>query len=224
MGKKKPAAAPKPAAAKHAAADDWRGTAAARGRMYPHGAGGCFPLSFPRAKKRDYRVLIDCGIILGTPKGEDAIAQVVKDLQAETTDGGGKPAIDVLVATHEHWDHLSAFATAQGEFDKFDIGQVWVAWTEDRKNGTANQLRSERAAKLKSLQLGVAQLRLGLSAAGALGADGESGPAAADFRRAAEVLTFFGIDPDKPLEGLDGLGAAGKSKLGITDAMQWCSD
>jgi hypothetical protein len=242
MGKKKPAAA-----AKRAPAADWRDTAAVRVRMYRHGLGDCFLLSFPRARKRDYQVLIDCGIILGTPEGEDHIARVVKSLQQETANDDEKPTIDVLVATHEHWDHLSAFATAQLEFKKFDIGQVWAAWTEDPKNDTANQLRSERAAKLKALQMGVAHLKLGLGATGALGADGETGPAAADFRRTAEVLTFWGIDPDHPLAGLgdedvsrvaasvtafgvdpagvDSLRATDKQpKLGIKDAMKWCVD
>lgn len=203
---------------------DWRKTAAARVRMYRHGLGDCFLLSFPRPHGRDYRVLIDCGVILGTPNGAEVIRRVVANLKQETAERG-KPTIDVLVATHEHWDHLSGFADAQDDFNDFDIGQVWVAWTEDRKNKAANDLRKDREARLQALRLGVAHLRAGLTAGEALGADGRSGPAAADFRRVAEVLTFFGIDPDDPAPPADGLGAAAKGgKLGIADAMKWCWD
>jgi hypothetical protein len=234
---KKPAGAakaPKPPAAKSAknakthpatdrAGDDWRKTAAVRVRMYRHGLGDCFLLTFPSASGKDFKILIDCGVILGTPKGADLIREVVANLQAETAEGG-TPTIAVLVATHEHWDHLSAFADAREAFDKFEIGQVWMAWTEDPANEEANELRKDRAKKLKALQLGVAHLRAELTATGALGADGHSGAAAADFRRAAEVLTFFGIDPDEPPDSSDGgPGVAGKAaKLGITDAMDWC--
>ena len=42
---------------------------------------------------------------------------------------GGR--LDVLVATHEHWDHLSGFEQARELFDESKVGQVWVAWTED---------------------------------------------------------------------------------------------
>jgi hypothetical protein len=190
--------------------------------MYRHGLGDCFLLSFPRADDRDYRILIDCGVILGTPDQEAVIRQVVEDLKAETAEGR-TPTIDVLVATHEHWDHLSGFATCQDEFSKFKVGEAWLAWTEDPEDKIANGLRKERTAKLKALQLGLAHLRQQLTVGGALGADGASGPAAADFRRAAEVLTFFGIDPDGPPPA-DGFGAAAAGKLGIADAMAWCRD
>ena len=200
----------------------WHKTAAARVRMYRHGLGDCFLLSFPKSDGKDYKILIDCGVILGTPKGADLIHQVVADLE-EATDEEGTPKIDVLVATHEHWDHLSGFADAQAEFDKFDIGEIWMAWTEDPKNDEANDFRDERAKKLKALQLGVQHLRNQLTATGALGADGESGAALDDFRRVSEVLSFFGIDPHDPITDGAVLGAASKStKLGIVDAMNWC--
>ncbi len=218
------APAGKPSQAHAAGIDDWRDTAAVRVRMYRHGLGDCFLLAFPKSRGRDFTVLIDCGVILGTPHGADVIRQVVADL-AEATDDKGAPTIDVLVATHEHWDHLSAFADARDAFDKFQIGQVWMAWTEDPQNAKANEFRKERAKKVKALQLGVEHLRNQLTATGALGADGQSGAAAADFRRVAEVLTFFGIDPDAPASpaGGAGLGATGnKGKLGIADAMDWC--
>jgi hypothetical protein len=198
----------------HPAGDDWRKAAAVRVRMYRHGLGDCFLLTFPRARGRDFQVLIDCGVILGTPDGDAVIRRVVEDLKA-ATDHDGTPTLDVLVATHEHWDHLSGFAAARDEFKGFDIGQVWMAWTEDPDDHTAKQLRKERAAGVKALRLGVAHLEAHLAATGALGA------AAEDFGRVAEVLAFFGPDTAAG----DDLGAAAKAKartLGVTDAMDWC--
>ena len=220
--------APKPAQPKtlHAeAGGDWRDHAAVRVRMYRHGLGDCFLLAFPtKTDGKDFKILIDCGVILGTPNGSTIIKQVVEDLK-HATDEGGTPTIDVLVATHEHWDHVSGFGEVHDEFAKFQIGQVWLAWTEDPKNTEANELRNKRKKNLKALQLGVAHLQNQLKATGGLGVDGKSGPAAEDYRRAAEILTFFGIDPEKPTEDLGGLGAAatgGKSKLGLSAAMDWC--
>ena len=58
----------------------WHKTAAVRVRMYRHGLGDCFLLSFPN----DFKILIDCGVILGTPNGSDLIHQVVADKPALT--------------------------------------------------------------------------------------------------------------------------------------------
>ena len=54
-----------------------------------------------------YYVIIDCGVILGTENAADKMQKVVQDIIATT---GGR--IDLLLATHEHWDHLSGFVQA----------------------------------------------------------------------------------------------------------------
>src|SRR5687767_5339820 len=127
--------------------DDWRPGTAVRVRMYRHGLGDCFLLSFPRAGKPDYQVLIDCGLILGTPRAEALTGRVAESLEKET---GGR--LDVLVATHEHWDHLSGFVDAAKTFERFEIGSVWMAWTENPADETANALRRERGEQLNALR------------------------------------------------------------------------
>src|SRR4051794_32631508 len=72
---------------------------AVRIRMYCQGLGDCFLLSFP-ADKPKFHMLIDCGVILGTPAGDDRMKEVVADIKEAT---GG--VINLLVGTHEHWDH-----------------------------------------------------------------------------------------------------------------------
>ena len=203
-------------------------------RMYRHGLGDCFLLTFPRKGKPDFRVLIDCGLIQGTPSvaGQpDPLAKVVEDLAAETADAATKtPTIDVLVATHEHWDHVSGFATRTADFDGFDFKQVWLAWTEDPKHPVAAKLRRERAEKVKALKLGLDHARdaLGVNGLAADKAKGYRKEVVDELDRVAEVLSFFGVDPASgdglgvTAAGDDLFGAAGRPKLTVGEAMGWC--
>jgi hypothetical protein len=58
----------------------------------------------------------------------------------------------MLVITHEHWDHVSAFtpAQAQAELGRIEFSQAWMAWTEDPTNDLANALRAERELKRRA--------------------------------------------------------------------------
>ena len=71
--------------------------------MYRQGLGDCFLVSLKRSKDEpDFKILIDCGVILGTVDATAIMTKVVDDVVADT---GGK--VDLLLATHEHWDHVS---------------------------------------------------------------------------------------------------------------------
>jgi hypothetical protein len=195
-----------------------------RVRMYQQGLGDCFLLTFPAATPgRDgFHVLIDCGVILGTPGAASLLKSVAEDI-AETT---GKH-LDVLVATHEHWDHVAGFHPAAGLFRGFTIDQVWLAWTEDPTDETARRLRRDREARLTALWRGAVGLRDRLEKMAKQARDGgASVPLGLDaaVRRAesaAGVLSFFGIDPSEGPPPRDGaLGAAAQgSKTGA--AMEW---
>jgi beta-lactamase superfamily II metal-dependent hydrolase len=125
-------------------------------RMYRQGLGDCFLIAIPRKTSAEpYRILIDCGVVLGTPDAAATMTKVVEDVVQES---GGK--IDLLLATHEHWDHLSGFIQASSSFAKLKVGDVWVAWTEDPKDELANTLRGERHQALSSLRLGVGAMRM----------------------------------------------------------------
>src|SRR5713226_6075464 len=89
-------------------------------RMYRQGLGDCFLISFPD-KASTFHMLIDCGVVLGTPDPATIMKQVVDDISRVT---GG--VIDLLVVTHEHWDHVSGFTQVRDQFDKLNIKQVWV--------------------------------------------------------------------------------------------------
>jgi phosphoribosyl 1,2-cyclic phosphodiesterase len=72
--------------------------------MYRHGLGDCFLVTLPRENGDNYFIMIDCGVIVGTPDATARMQQVAHNIVATT---GGK--LDLLIATHEHWDHLSGF-------------------------------------------------------------------------------------------------------------------
>ena len=167
-------------------------------RMYRQGLGDCFLLAFPPDRgSRPRFMLIDCGVLLGTSEGKDKVRQVAGHILEST---GGE--VDVLVATHEHWDHLSGFEQARDLFDRLKIGEVWVAWTEDLEDPVSRSLRRERRAALRALTATASHLRAS---------------AGKESIRKAEsldaVLGFFG-------DLSEGLGVDGKP-AGIEAAMDY---
>ena len=132
-------------------------------RMYRQGLGDCFlitlPLKNPQAGRKAFYIMIDCGVILGTPDATEAMTKVVEDLVHET-----KGRIDLLLATHAHWDHISGFTQAAATFKRLKFDQVWMPWTEDPEDPNGRKLRDDRDRSLSALQMGLAQMRLSAAA------------------------------------------------------------
>lgn len=155
--------------------------------MYRQGLGDCFLLTFPREGRPLY-MLIDCGVLLGTEDQTGWMERVAEDIR-RTTDGH----IDILIATHEHWDHLSGFIQATDVFDQITIGDLWLAWTEDPDHELATKLRRGREAALRAL----VQAHLRLQAAAPDDADvlqsvlEFSGPLAASGRRSLSAALEY---------------------------------
>lgn len=180
-----------------------------RVRMFRQGLGDCFLVTVSRPGKSKFHLMIDCGVILGTPGKDDRLKSVVGDIIKETGDEETGGYVDVLAVTHEHYDHVAGFVCAEELFaengvrtkGKLAVGEVWFAWTEDPTNHTAQMLREERTAHLSALTGMTQRLdRMGAAA-------GET----ADALRS--TLAFFGIDPPKPDEKRP---AAADKKLGDT--------
>ena len=129
-----------------------------RVRMYRQGLGDAFLLTFARQGAPFY-MLIDCGVFMGTPNAQAKMQQVANDIARTTAGTDGRGHLDVLVATHEHWDHVSGYKLAREIFETIDVDTVWVAWTEDPQNALAQELRAERHKTLNQLQAVVAQLQ-----------------------------------------------------------------
>ncbi len=153
-------------------------------RMYRQGLGDCFLITFPRPAGKPFYLLIDCGVVLGTPDPATRMKSVVNDI-TRVTDG----QVDLLVITHEHWDHLSGFIQVPDQFAKLKIGQVWVAWTEDPADPLANKLRAERRTAEEALRIAVSHL--------AVAGDTQTA------QRVASLVGFFGATSGSTAEALD---------------------
>ena len=138
---------------KHAAAAPPAGAAAPATapavtvRHYCQGIGDCHLLSFPKADGSVFRMLIDCGIHPSVKGGPAIIDEIVADIRTVT---GGR--IDILVVTHEHWDHVSGFSTASEMFKDFTVNEVWMAWTENAAEPLAAQFDKYKGQALAALQ------------------------------------------------------------------------
>jgi beta-lactamase superfamily II metal-dependent hydrolase len=124
-------------------------------RMYRQGLGDCFLVTLPRNNDKPFYILIDCGVILGTQDAVAKMRNVVNDI-IKTTDGH----IDVLLATHEHWDHLSGFVQARELFEQIEIDNVWFGWTEDPEDKLAQKLRLKHQEQRIALTKASARIRL----------------------------------------------------------------
>lgn len=136
--KKKPKAPPKKTAA--------AGSSSVTIRHYCQGIGDCHLLSFPKDDGSPFYMLIDCGVHSSVTGGSQLIDKIVADIATVTTH------IDVLVATHEHWDHNSGFLSAAAGFKKITFDEVWMAWTEDPSDAQARQLDKFKGQALALLQ------------------------------------------------------------------------
>jgi hypothetical protein len=133
-----------------------------RVRMYRQGLGDCFLLTYWADEEEEpTHLLIDSGVLKGTEDSETKMRAVAENVRDET-----KGVLDILVVTHEHWDHLSGFLQAESVWDELDVGEVWLAWTEDPQDELATELRKRKQSRLN-----------GLVAAAKLAGDGDA-PAA----------------------------------------------
>ena len=63
----------------------------------------------------------------------------------------------MVVATHEHKDHLSGFNQAREVFSNdFDFGAVWLSWTEDLSKQEINAIKQAKKKALDKLRAALA--------------------------------------------------------------------
>jgi hypothetical protein len=103
--------------------------------MYRQGLGDCFLLTFNPGGDEKH-ILIDCGTLGATTTGIK-LPDVVADID-KTTNGH----LHLVVATHQHQDHLSGFPKIADQFSPAknkQIDHVWLARTEDPIGKAARQ-------------------------------------------------------------------------------------
>jgi beta-lactamase superfamily II metal-dependent hydrolase len=109
-------------------------------RSYKGLLGDCFLIRLEQQRKKSH-ILIDCGLLLGSPEAQDRANRIAANIIQET---GG--TLDLLVVTHEHWDHISGFSQARDLFlnpAKLKIANLWMAWTEKVGDSQADKLRAK---------------------------------------------------------------------------------
>jgi len=182
-------------------------------RMYCQGLGDCFLLSFHGPSGADpAHVLIDCGVFQGAPGAAEKLGRVAADVLAVT---GG--VVDLLIVTHEHWDHLSGFAYANEVFKGFTFKNVWLSWAEDPDDPDARALKA-------AIGKDRARLAAALGRAAALAADGDEATAARFEREAAAaraVLDFFGPGGDSAPGPAAAPAAAAPGRMDLGGTMDW---
>jgi hypothetical protein len=123
-----------------------------RVRMYRQGLGDCFLLTFQKKNKPDVNLLIDCGLYQTAKDKAKIMTAVAEDIKTTSKDN-----LDVVVLTHDHYDHTSGFALAKDVFDKITFKEVWVGWTEDKNHPKYETIHNHFAIQAEGLR---AALRL----------------------------------------------------------------
>jgi len=179
-----------------------------RVRMYRQGLGDCFLLTFFTGS-HPVHMLIDCGSI-GEQTTGVTLDAVGNDI-VSTTHG----RLGMLIATHEHQDHLNGFLKNQVRFTSpaFKVDRVWLAWTENGADDVAQDLEKFKGDLLHTVAL----------ASNALAIQGAAERNVKAKKRAEElnrrVRSLLGFVGDVPA-GTVVFGAKDLAKT-VDEAMTW---
>jgi beta-lactamase superfamily II metal-dependent hydrolase len=107
-------------------------------RMYNVGFGDAFTVTV-RSGRRQWRMLIDCGV--HSHGRARPISEIVDAIIRDLTPPDKPPSVDVIVATHQHADHISGFELDQ--WSTVHVGEVWVPYVEDEADPDSKVLRKK---------------------------------------------------------------------------------
>ncbi|RSV41201.1 MBL fold metallo-hydrolase [Sphingomonas sp. ABOLE] len=135
-----------------------------QGATYKGMLGDCFLLRLVQGDRTSH-ILIDCGLLLGSADADARMKTIAADIVQ--TSGG---VLDLLVVTHEHWDHISGFSQARDVFlgaadpetgaETLEIAHLWMGWTEKDGDPQVQRLRErfdKTGAALSALAERIAQ-------------------------------------------------------------------
>jgi hypothetical protein len=131
-------------------------------RAYDVGLGDCIYCRIPKAHSDsgtvdDFHILIDCGSLSGIGRLQAAVAHLTDELPAAP---GGKKRLDLLVASHEHKDHILGFGL--DAFKGLAIGQIWMNTAMDPTHPQAANVHALRDVATTAMRR-LAGLNLSLS-------------------------------------------------------------
>lgn len=167
-------------------------------RMYRQGLGDCFLLTFNDAENNTFNMLIDCGVLSKGKIYSEKMNEVALNIKVSTN-----KKLDVIVATHEHWDHLSGFLQAKDVFDSMDVNEIWMAWTENPNDDYAKKLKKSTETKLAAITAAYTKLKKApTNNYSVRQKDGHK----AYLTAFTSFFSFFGIDSENGVLALSGGG------------------
>ena len=91
-------------------------------------------------------ILIDCGMLLGSVDAVTRMQAIADDIVKQTGGTATTPGVlDLLVVTHEHWDHISGFSQAEETLlnkQRLQVANLWMGWTEKDGDPQVDRLRA----------------------------------------------------------------------------------
>jgi beta-lactamase superfamily II metal-dependent hydrolase len=123
-------------------------------RVYNVGCGDCIYLRIPD-EQFPRHVLIDCGNFFGDRVSYLRFAmqnlqELLNDEEQVPQERLGK--LDLLVATHQHWDHIKGFEGAMETLRDIEIERIWISIAMDEQHEDAHQLRALQAHVATTLE------------------------------------------------------------------------
>jgi hypothetical protein len=122
-------------------------------RMYRQGLGDCFLITFYSKDESIFNMLVDCGVLSTSADYSKKMQAIAKNIAQETNND-----IDILVATHEHWDHISGFVQARSDFESLNTKEIWMAWTENPNDAFAKSIKDTNKMRLDSILKAYSQM------------------------------------------------------------------
>src|SRR5690554_308711 len=105
-------------------------------KMYRVGElGDCFLLNFFNLSEK-CSVLIDCGSFRNGETAKNRMQAIAKDIQRQLNGEN----LSVIVATHQHNDHLSGFVHAADIFREIRAEEAGLSWLDNPKDPQAQRI------------------------------------------------------------------------------------
>ena len=111
--------------------------------------GDCFLITFSEENK-SYHVLIDCGSYWNTNDSPKKFKRIVNNIKEKI---GDDKSLDLVIATHQHNDHMSGFFHAQNAFKSLGMEQVVLSWLDNEKDKDALDIAEEHGKILKKIRM-----------------------------------------------------------------------
>ncbi|GCC53248.1 hypothetical protein SanaruYs_34910 [Chryseotalea sanaruensis] len=179
-------------------------------KMYKMGElGDCFLLSIKHEDTLKH-MLIDCGSFRNGEESKERIRKIVADIQDKVKSNG----LDIVVATHQHNDHISGFVHAEDMFEQIGIDQVWLSWLDNPRNKQASRIEENHLNLRNQLSEASQKLaELAKTKTGRLASNQTALKMHATHQLIDDVMGFFGAAPKLPAQGIKILKSIGEKPV-----------